>query len=49
MVMASSRLTRTQGLVKPVVEAFSFENLPDAVQKLRSGKVAGRCVVRFDD
>lgn len=37
-----------QGLVKPVIETYPFDKFPDAVMKLKSGKVAGRGVVRFD-
>ncbi|KAK5082252.1 hypothetical protein LTR05_007396 [Lithohypha guttulata] len=38
-----------QGLVKPVIEHYKFDKIPDAVYKLKSGKVAGRCVVSFED
>ena len=44
-----SQLTGIQGHIKPVIEQFPFAKIADAVQKLKSGKVAGRCVVRFDD
>lgn len=37
-----------QGLLKPIYEKFPISKLPDAVQKLRDGKVAGRCVVDFN-
>lgn len=38
-----------QGLIKPVIEHYKFDKIPDAVYKLKSGKVAGRCVVSFED
>lgn len=38
-----------QGLVAPVVTEYPWEKLPEAVQKLRAGQVAGRCVVKFDE
>ncbi|KAH9211048.1 chaperonin 10-like protein [Leptodontidium sp. 2 PMI_412] len=37
-----------RGLVKPVYELYPFSKLPEAVSKLRSGKVAGRCVIDFN-
>lgn len=37
-----------RGLLRPMYEKFGIEDLPKAVQKLREGKVAGRCVVDFD-
>ncbi|TVY50186.1 Alcohol dehydrogenase 2 [Lachnellula cervina] len=37
-----------RGLLKPIYEKFPISKLPDAVQKLRDGKVAGRCVVDFN-
>lgn len=37
-----------RGLLKPIVEKFPISRLPEAVQKLREGKVAGRCVVDFN-
>ncbi|KAG9242579.1 chaperonin 10-like protein [Calycina marina] len=37
-----------RGLLKPTYEKFSINHLPEAVQKLRDGKVAGRCVVDFN-
>ncbi|KAE8419832.1 chaperonin 10-like protein [Aspergillus pseudocaelatus] len=37
-----------RGLLKPVYEMFSIEQLPDAVGRLRQGKVKGRCVVNFN-
>lgn len=37
-----------QGLLKPIYEKFPISKLPEAVQKLREGKVAGRCVVDFN-
>ena len=39
---------RGQGAVKPVIESYSFDKIGEAVSKLKSGKVAGRCVVHFD-
>jgi len=42
-------LTDLQGQVKPVIEMFPFGKISDAVMKLKDGKVAGRCVVKFDD
>lgn len=36
-----------RGLLKPIYEKFPISQLPEAVQKLRDGKVAGRCVVDF--
>ncbi|KPI39411.1 Alcohol dehydrogenase 1 [Cyphellophora attinorum] len=38
-----------RGLVKPHVTEYSWSQLPEAVDKLRKGQVAGRCVVKFDD
>ncbi|OQU99901.1 hypothetical protein CLAIMM_05473 [Cladophialophora immunda] len=37
-----------RGLLKPIYEKFSIDRLPEAVEKLRNGKVAGRCVVDFN-
>lgn len=34
--------------MKPVIEIYEFDKIADAVSKLKSGKVAGRCVVKFD-
>jgi len=34
--------------LKPIYEKFPLSRLPEAVQKLREGKVAGRCVVDFN-
>jgi propanol-preferring alcohol dehydrogenase len=34
--------------LKPIVEVFPIAKLPEAVDKLRSGKVAGRLVVDFN-
>jgi D-arabinose 1-dehydrogenase-like Zn-dependent alcohol dehydrogenase len=42
-------LTSIQGLGAPVVTEYPWAKLPEAVQKLREGKVAGRCVVKFDE
>ncbi|KAF5008859.1 hypothetical protein FDECE_4883 [Fusarium decemcellulare] len=37
-----------RGLLKPVYETFSIGRLPEAVELLRQGKVAGRCVIDFN-
>ncbi|KAL6357638.1 hypothetical protein LRP88_07811 [Fusarium phalaenopsidis] len=37
-----------RGLLKPVYELFGIERLPEAVDLLRHGKVAGRCVIDFN-
>lgn len=37
-----------QGQLKPIYEVFPLAKMPDAVEKLRSGKVAGRLVVDFN-
>jgi propanol-preferring alcohol dehydrogenase len=37
-----------RGLLKPVYETFSIGQLPHAVDRLRQGKVKGRCVVDFN-
>ncbi|KAI5306604.1 hypothetical protein KEM56_000117 [Ascosphaera pollenicola] len=37
-----------RGLVKPIYEVFPIKSLPEAVDKLRNGQVAGRCVVDFN-
>ncbi|GKZ19139.1 hypothetical protein AbraIFM66951_004499 [Aspergillus brasiliensis] len=37
-----------RGLLKPVYELFSIDQLPDAVDRLRQGHVKGRCVVDFN-
>lgn len=37
-----------RGLLKPIYEKYPIDKLPDAVQKLKEGKVAGRCVVDFN-
>ncbi|KAK4983654.1 hypothetical protein LTR50_007083 [Elasticomyces elasticus] len=37
-----------RGLLKPIYEKFPLKDLPAAVDKLRAGKVAGRCVVDFN-
>lgn len=37
-----------QGLLKPIYEVFPLAKMPEAVEKLRSGKVAGRLVVDFN-
>lgn len=38
-----------QGLVKPHITQYPYSQLPEAVQKLKSGQVVGRCVVNFDE
>lgn len=38
----------SRGLLKPIYEKFPIAQLPDAVEKLRQGKIAGRCVVDFN-
>ncbi|OAL06037.1 GroES-like protein [Phaeosphaeriaceae sp. SRC1lsM3a] len=37
-----------QGKLKPIYEKFPIARMPEAVEKLRSGKVAGRLVVDFN-
>ena len=37
-----------RGLLKPIYEKFPLAQMPDAVEKLRAGKVAGRAVVDFN-
>lgn len=37
-----------RGLLKPIYEAFSIDQLPEAVAKLRAGNVRGRCVIDFN-
>ena len=34
--------------MKPICEVFPVADFPIAVQKLRGGKVAGRCVINFN-
>ena len=34
--------------MKPIYEVFPLAKMPEAVEKLRSGKVAGRLVVDFN-
>ena len=41
-------LLKWQGLLKPIYEVYSIDRLPEAVEKLRKGQVAGRCVVDFN-
>jgi len=38
----------SRGLLKPNYEKFSLAQLPEAVEKLRKGQVAGRLVVDFN-
>lgn len=37
-----------RGMLKPIYERYSIERLPEAVEKLRRGEIAGRCVVDFN-
>lgn len=37
-----------RGLLKLVYERYSVDQLPEAVERLRSGKVAGCCVIDFN-
>lgn len=37
-----------RGLLKPMYESFSIQQLPQAVDRLRQGKVRGRCVLDFN-
>ncbi|RFU24777.1 hypothetical protein B7463_g11554, partial [Scytalidium lignicola] len=37
-----------RGLLKPIYETYPIDKLPEAVQKLKKGEVAGRCVVDFN-
>lgn len=37
-----------RGLLKPVYQKFSIDLLPDAVDLLRRGEIAGRCVIDFN-
>lgn len=37
-----------RGLLTPRFEKFGIDRLPEGVQKLREGRVAGRCVVDFN-
>ncbi|KAF2092478.1 alcohol dehydrogenase [Rhizodiscina lignyota] len=37
-----------RGLLHPIYELFPIDRLPEAVEKLRHGHVAGRCVVDFN-
>ncbi|CAG8116600.1 unnamed protein product [Penicillium olsonii] len=36
-----------RGLLRPIYEHYDIDELPSAVQKLRQGRVNGRCVVMF--
>ena len=38
----------SRGLLKPAYQTFGLDRLPEAVDLLRRGKVAGRCVVDFN-
>ncbi|OCK85839.1 GroES-like protein [Lepidopterella palustris CBS 459.81] len=37
-----------RGMLQQVAEVFPIDRLPEAVEKLKSGQVAGRCVVDFN-
>ncbi|KAL1959446.1 hypothetical protein VTO42DRAFT_1891 [Malbranchea cinnamomea] len=37
-----------RGLLKPIYEKWPIDKLPEAVEKLRRGEVAGRCIVDFN-
>lgn len=37
-----------RGLLKPVYQKFGIDRLPEAVDLLRRGEIAGRCVVDFN-
>jgi len=37
-----------RGLLKPMYESFSIQRLPHAVDRLKRGKVRGRCVLDFN-
>lgn len=39
---------RSQGLLKPICEVWPVAQFPEAVKKLKSGKVAGRCVINYN-
>jgi propanol-preferring alcohol dehydrogenase len=43
-----SSINQVKGLLKPVYQRFPLSQLPDAVKKLQTGNVAGRCVVDFN-
>jgi propanol-preferring alcohol dehydrogenase len=37
-----------RGMLKQICEVYPIDRLPEAVEKLRRGEVAGRIVVNFD-
>jgi D-arabinose 1-dehydrogenase-like Zn-dependent alcohol dehydrogenase len=37
-----------RGLLKPVYTVYGIDELPEAVEKLRRGEIAGRAVVDFN-
>lgn len=37
-----------RGLLKPIYTVFPIDRLPEAVEKLRRGEIAGRAVVDFN-
>ena len=37
-----------RGLLKPICEVWPFDRLPEGVEKLRKGQVAGRIVCDFN-
>jgi alcohol dehydrogenase, propanol-preferring len=37
-----------RGLLRPIYETFSISRLPEAIDLLMQGKVAGRCVIDFN-
>ncbi|KAH0845027.1 Alcohol dehydrogenase 2 [Fonsecaea pedrosoi] len=39
---------RKQNLIRSVITTFPISQLPEAVQRLRTGNVGGRCVVEFE-
>ena len=37
-----------RGLLKPIHTVFPIDKLPEAVEKLRKGEIAGRAVIDFN-
>ncbi|KAF2176491.1 alcohol dehydrogenase [Zopfia rhizophila CBS 207.26] len=37
-----------RGMLKPIYEKWPIDRLPEALEKLKEGKVAGRCVIDFN-
>jgi propanol-preferring alcohol dehydrogenase len=35
-------------MLKPIYEKYPIDRLPEALEKLRQGKVSGRCVIDFN-